>query len=102
MPALRFALAWTVTALAAFRVARMCRARLRIAAPCFAGRRLRRGWFCLGWRDPMVEVNRRRGGGLLRVSLCLLQRVGAGRVVLRRLLNVHFIRCEAWKLGVSR
>ena len=81
MPALRLPLAWTVTTLAALRVARMRRAGLRVAASCFACRRLRRGCFVFGRRYPMVEINRRRTGGLLRVSLGLLQWVGTGRVV---------------------
>ena len=101
MASLRLPLPWTVAALTAFRLTRMRRTGLGITAACFAGRRLRCGWFRFGRRDPMVEVYRRRGGGLLGVSLSLLQRVGAGRVVWRWLLNVHLIRCEAWKLGVS-
>ena len=100
MPALRFSFTWTVAALAAV-VARMRRAGFGIAAACFAGRRLRSSWFVFGRRDPMVEVNRRRGGGLFGMCLGLLQRMGAGWVVWRWLLNVHLIRCEAWKLGVG-
>ena len=80
MPALRFSFTWTVAALAAF-VARMRRAGFRITAACFAGRRLRSSWFVFGRRDPMVEVYRRRGGGLLGVGLGLLERMCAGRVV---------------------
>ena len=100
MPALRFSFTWTVAALAAF-VARMRRAGFGITAACFAGRRLRSSRFVFGRRDPMVEVYRRRGGGLLGVSLGLLERMCAGRVVCGWRLNVHLIRCEAWKLGVS-
>jgi hypothetical protein len=81
VPALRLSLAWTVATLAALRVAGMRRTWFLVTAPCFAGRRLRRGCFAFGRRDPMVEVNRRRAGGLLGVSLGLLQWMGAGRVV---------------------
>jgi hypothetical protein len=56
MSTLRLAFAWTVAALATF-MARMRRAGLRVAAACFAGRRLRRGWFVFRWRHPMVEVD---------------------------------------------
>jgi hypothetical protein len=56
MPALRLSFAWAVAALDAF-VAWMCGAGFGIATACFAGGRLRRGWFCFGRWDPVVEVN---------------------------------------------